>query len=170
MVNFRPIFFWRQNCCIHSSSPSLPPPVLKISFIGYLHILPQRKEKFHFRLTLTTKIFKKCRTELWVCGTHRTFGGGLAPYSQTVGSILRPPRLANASWENYLSREYYRGKHCGTVDLLFDWFGVSCMTTVFICFYLQNRLIQTSQTGGQWYSDTSPFSIPWSEHSSNDNL
>jgi len=28
------------------------------------------------------------------------------------------------------------------------------------CFYLQNRLIQTSQTGGLWYSDTSPFSIP----------
>jgi hypothetical protein len=27
---------------------------------------------------------------------------------------------------------------------------------------LQNRLIQTSQTGGQWYSDTSPFSIPCS--------
>jgi hypothetical protein len=26
---------------------------------------------------------------------------------------------------------------------------------------LQNRLIQTSQTGGQLYSDTSPFSIPW---------
>ncbi len=29
------------------------------------------------------------------------------------------------------------------------------------CFYLQNRLIQTSETGGQWYGDTSPFSIPW---------
>jgi hypothetical protein len=28
---------------------------------------------------------------------------------------------------------------------------------------LQNRLIQTSQTGGQQYSDTSPFSIAWSE-------
>jgi hypothetical protein len=27
--------------------------------------------------------------------------------------------------------------------------------------YLQNGLIQTSQTGGQWCSDTSPFSIPW---------
>jgi hypothetical protein len=26
---------------------------------------------------------------------------------------------------------------------------------------LQNRLTQTSQTGGQWYIDTSPFSIPW---------
>jgi hypothetical protein len=35
------------------------------------------------------------------------------------------------------------------------------MTTDNFCFYLQNRLIQTSQTGGQWYSDTSSFSIPW---------
>jgi hypothetical protein len=30
------------------------------------------------------------------------------------------------------------------------------------CFYLQNKLIQTGQTGGQLYSDTSPFSVPWS--------
>jgi hypothetical protein len=35
------------------------------------------------------------------------------------------------------------------------------MTTDNFCFYLQNRLIQTSQTGGQLYSDTFPFSIPW---------
>jgi len=35
------------------------------------------------------------------------------------------------------------------------------MTTDNFGFYLQNRLIQTSQTGGQWYNDTSPFSIPW---------
>jgi hypothetical protein len=34
------------------------------------------------------------------------------------------------------------------------------MTTENFRFYLQNRLIQTGQTGGQWYSDTSPFSIP----------
>jgi hypothetical protein len=31
------------------------------------------------------------------------------------------------------------------------------MTTDNFCFYLQNRLIQTSQTGGQCYSDTSPL-------------
>jgi len=49
--------------------------------------------------------------------------------------------------------------HC-TVDLLFDWFGISCMTTDNFCFYLKNGLIQTSQTGSEWYSDTSPFSIP----------
>jgi hypothetical protein len=34
------------------------------------------------------------------------------------------------------------------------------MTPDNFCFYLQNRLIQTSQTGGQWCSDTSPFNIP----------
>ena len=34
----------------------------------------------------------------------------------------------------------------------------------FFCFYSLNRLIQTSQTGGQWYSDTSPFSIPCIQH------
>ena len=31
------------------------------------------------------------------------------------------------------------------IDLLFDWFGISCMTTDNFCFYLQNRLIQTTQ-------------------------
>jgi hypothetical protein len=35
------------------------------------------------------------------------------------------------------------------------------MTADNFCFYLQNRLIQTSQTGGQQYIDASPFSIPW---------
>ncbi len=57
-------------------------------------------------------------------------------------------------------REYWRGKYHCTVDLLFDWFGISCMTTDNFCFYLQNWLIQTSQTGGQWYSDTYPLVFP----------
>jgi hypothetical protein len=35
--------------------------------------------------------------------------------------------------------------------------------TIF-CFYLQNGLIQSSKTGGQWNSDTSPLSIPWPNH------
>jgi hypothetical protein len=50
--------------------------------------------------------------------------------------------------------------HC-TVDLLFDWLGISCVTTDNFCFYLQNRLIQTGQAGSQQYSDTSPFRVPW---------
>jgi hypothetical protein len=41
-----------------------------------------------------------------------------------------------------------RGKYHCTVDHLFYWFGISCITTDKFCFYLQNRLIQTSQTGG----------------------
>ncbi len=53
------------------------------------------------------------------------------------------------------------GKYHCTIDLLFDWFGTMYMTIGNFCFYLQNRLIQTSQTGGQLHSDTSPFSIPY---------
>ncbi len=48
-----------------------------------------------------------------------------------------------------LTREYLKGEYHCTVDLLFDWFGISCMTSDIFCFYLQNGLIQTSQTGGQ---------------------
>ncbi len=40
-------------------------------------------------------------------------------------------------------REYWREKYHCTIDLLFDWCGISCMTTDNFCFYLQNRLIQT---------------------------
>jgi hypothetical protein len=52
------------------------------------------------------------------------------------------------------------GNTIGFTSDLFEWFGISCMTTDNFCFYLQNRQIQTSQTGGQWYSDT-PYSTPW---------
>jgi hypothetical protein len=41
------------------------------------------------------------------------------------------------------------------IDLLFDWFGISCITTDYFCFYLQN-----SQMGGLWYSDTPPLIFP----------
>jgi hypothetical protein len=58
-------------------------------------------------------------------------------------------------------KEYLTGKYHCTIDLLFDWLGISCVTTDNFCFYLQNILIQTSQTGGQLHTDTSPFSIPW---------
>ncbi len=75
----------------------------------------------------------------------------------SIGSIQNQPF---GKW-NRQAREYERGKYQCTIDLLFGMFGISCMTTNNFCFYLQNRLIQTSQTGGQWYPDTSPFSIPW---------
>jgi hypothetical protein len=44
------------------------------------------------------------------------------------------------------------------------------MTTDNFCFYLQNRLIPTGQTGDQWYIDTSPFSIPWAGHTRAEHL
>jgi hypothetical protein len=46
------------------------------------------------------------------------------------------------------------GKYHCTVDLLIDLFGLVCFTNK-----NENCQFQTSQTGGQQYSDTSPFSI-----------
>jgi hypothetical protein len=84
--------------------------------------------------------------------------------STTIGRRLDPLRYRNtrgSSGTNVTSRNTKWGKYHCTIDLLFGWFGISSMTTVNFCFYLQNRLIQTSKTGGQRYIDTSPFSIPW---------
>ncbi len=75
--------------------------------------------------------------------------------------IQARPSLELKTWPRFppvsisLSMEYKKGKYHCTIDLLFDWFGISCMTTDNFCFYFQNRLIQTSQTGGQQYS------VPW---------
>jgi hypothetical protein len=50
--------------------------------------------------------------------------------------------------------------HC-TIDLLFDWFGLICFANKNKSCQLSYSWFQTSLTGGQPYSDTSPFSIPW---------
>ncbi len=55
-----------------------------------------------------------------------------------------------------------KGKYHCTIDLLFDWFGLICFANKNINCQLSYNWFQTSQTGGQWYSDTSPFSISWS--------
>jgi hypothetical protein len=74
-------------------------------------------------------------------------------------NVVEPHRLKRATAENTKG-----GSITVPLTSCFDWFGISCMTTDNFCFYLQNRLIQTCQTGGQQYSDTSPFSIPWQQH------
>jgi hypothetical protein len=48
-----------------------------------------------------------------------------------------------------------------TVDLLFDWFGLVCFAIKNKNCQLSNSWFQTSQTGGQQYNNTSPFSITW---------
>jgi hypothetical protein len=57
-------------------------------------------------------------------------------------------------------REYYRGKYHCTIDLLFDLLGLACFANKNKTCELSYSWFQTSQTGGQLYSDTSPFSIP----------
>jgi hypothetical protein len=53
-----------------------------------------------------------------------------------------------------------KGKYHCTIELLFDWFGLVCFANKNKNCQLSYSLFQTSQTGGQWYSDTSPFRIP----------
>ncbi len=75
-------------------------------------------------------------------------------------------RLANASklttpfWER-LDRGILKGKYHCTIDLLFDWFGLVCFENRKKNCLLSSSWFQNNQTGGQWYSNTSPFSIPW---------
>jgi len=54
-----------------------------------------------------------------------------------------------------------KGKYHCTIDLLFDWFGLVRLANKNKNCHLSYSKFQTSQTRGQWYSDTSPFSIPW---------
>ncbi len=61
-------------------------------------------------------------------------------------------------------RNTKRGKYHCTVDLQFDWFGLVCFANKNINCQLSYSWFQTSQTGGQQYSDTSPFSIPCNRH------
>jgi len=61
------------------------------------------------------------------------------------------------------TREYFRGKYhypwppvwLVWNQLFYNW------QFLFSLAKQQDRLIQTSQIGGQWYSHTPPFSIPW---------
>jgi hypothetical protein len=56
----------------------------------------------------------------------------------------------------------YPGKYHCTVNLLFDQFGLACFANKNKKCQLSYSPFQTSQTGGQWYSDTSTLSIPCS--------
>ncbi len=53
----------------------------------------------------------------------------------------------------------------GSITVLFYWFWLVCFANKTKNCQLSYRWFQTSQMGGQQYSDTSPFSIPWSDHS-----
>jgi hypothetical protein len=56
--------------------------------------------------------------------------------------------------------------HC-TIDLLFDWFGLVRLANENKNCQLSYCYFQISQTGGQWYSDTSPFVFRGQTNSTN---
>ncbi len=54
-----------------------------------------------------------------------------------------------------------KGEVSLSVDVLLYWFGLVCSANKIKNCQLSYSRFQTSQTGGQRYSDTSPFSTPW---------
>jgi len=85
--------------------------------------------------------------------------------SELRASYVKPKKRYFAIFHYCSAREYWRGKYLCTIDLLFDWFGLVCFANKNINCQLSYSWFQTSQTEGQWYSDTSPFSIPWLSYS-----
>ncbi len=80
---------------------------------------------------------------------------------------MPPFQICKQSWVTNLSIYKHKQRILKGAVSLYHWPPVWLVWNQlydnwqFFCFYLQNRLIQTSQTGDWWYSDTSPFSIPW---------
>ncbi len=86
-------------------------------------------------------------------------------YPKHEQSIYRYLWLSSILWLCLLTNQRIRqGILKGEVSLYCwpDWFGISCMTADNFCFlFAKQTNTNQSNTGGQWYSDTSPFSIPW---------
>ncbi len=93
--------------------------------------------------------------EFWRENFHETL------FERTVAELaLRDLMRRDTKRIGFILQGILKGEYRCTIDLLFDWFGISCMTIDNFCFYFHNRLIQTSQTGGQQYSDTYPLVFP----------
>ncbi len=81
---------------------------------------------------------------LWLISLHYDNSHQFLPSGDSVGT----------------SRQYLRGKYHFTIDL-FNYFWLVCFANKNKNCQLLYSWFQTGQIGGQWYSDTSPFSIPW---------
>jgi hypothetical protein len=82
--------------------------------------------------------------------------------TEEEGSFLENNEELNCTGRSPSGRvSSWNTKGGSTIDLLFAWFGLVCFANKNKYCQLSNSWFQTSQTGGQRYSDTSPFSVPW---------
>ncbi len=81
---------------------------------------------------------------------------------QLICPKLQQQRLSFSMYSNMSQQGNNKGESI-TVPLTSCLTGLesAVMTSDNFCFYLQNRLIQSSQTGGQQHCDNSPFSFSW---------
>ncbi len=154
---------WFWYCCwfwVQPSSLNIPSDFLQVYRAGDrtcdLSVLPGNTKRGNITVPWNTK--GGSITVPW-----NTKGGSITvPWNTKGGSITVPWNTKGGSitvpWNTK------GGSITCTVDPLFDWFEL-------VCFANKNKncqwscsWFQTSRTGGQWYSDTSPFSIPWLYH------
>ncbi len=76
-----------------------------------------------------------------------------------IANTLEMPDLSSIGSHGCCQGILKEKYHC-TVDLLSDWFGLVCFANKNKNCQLPYSWFQTSPTGGQQYSDTSPLSIP----------
>ncbi len=102
----------------------------------------------------------------------------LAYYNDTITAVKSclQYRSLKTIWYTLPMWMFIAGNTKGEVSL-YHWppvwlFVISCMASDNFCCYFQNRLIKTSQTGGQWYSDTPPlvFPVHWQANLTGRNL
>ncbi len=97
---------------------------------------------------------------------HKTFSSSKTRINNGATTLSMATRsITTQHYDECHHRGILEGKaSLLTVDLLFDWFGLVCFANKNKNCRLSYSWFQASQTGGQWYSDTSLFSIPWSHY------
>ncbi len=83
---------------------------------------------------------------------------GSSSAQKVIHTCWKHKKCYKCEWVNQ-RQGILKGKYHCTVDLLFDCFELVCFANK-TKNQLSYRWIQTSQTGGQWYNETFPFSIP----------
>ncbi len=115
------------------------------------------------------KLHVLCRSlpqkRLWLQPDYLVFGDAIGRYNQSycLGRSPSVKPFIMSYCKPYLSILCaYPGNTKGeSITVLFDWFGLVCFENKNKNCQLSYSWFQNSQTRGQWYSDTSPFSLPW---------
>jgi hypothetical protein len=102
----------------------------------------------------------KCLCNIGTCGQFNKHFTSVTYGPSKVSCTVHSNQAPIQCYQNALAREHYTGKYHCTVDLLFDLFVLVCFTNKNENCQLSYSWFQTSQAGGQQYSDTCSLAFP----------